>query len=293
MRRLRAQEIFAWILQRIQVNSQARLVRDWVRNAVVEMNGLESGLLISELVDDSFQLVAGMLSREQVRVAAEGIQKFEMIGADDPVLKGFSVPLPDDLPELTARRQRALLADPVKQTLLRLTPGQFEALWALIVKYLGGKRFVLKGKSGDGGIDFTAEFNVYNLSQSLQYATPEWLNTTESRSTVAIIGQAKHWPNQTLPPAVLRELAGTMYLHSPDTNGGERKGSIGMLVTTGRFSSRAGFQARAAGIILLDGEWVASAIVNFGLGISQDAGNFQFLETLLLDQIDQALACIQ
>ena len=180
------------------------------------------------------------------------------------------------------------MAEPVRSELLSLSPREFEALWRLIVKQLGGREFALTGKSGDGGIDFTAEFNVYRLSKSLPHAAREWLVGTEMSSTVTIIGQAKHTPTETLRPSVLRELVGTMFLHQPDIDKGERKGSTGMLVTTGRFSTNAEFQARGASIILMDGEWVVSAIINFGLGISEDSDELIFNEGDLKKAIHEA-----
>ncbi len=59
-----------------------------------------------------------------------------------------------------------------------------------------------------------------------------------------------------------------------------------MLVTTGRFSGNEEFRARATGIILLDGEWVVSAVINFGLGISRDSLALRFSEAAFREQID-------
>jgi len=261
-----------------------------MRDAVAEIPEVSSDLESLEVVNRSQKSVTDMLIREQVRASASSILIFEIVGVNDPVLKGFAVPLREDSSTITARRQRALLAEPVRQALLGLTSVQFEALWRLLVEQIGGRGFALKGRSGDGGIDFVGEFNVYRLSETLTHAAQEWRSTTESRSTISVIGQAKHTPNKTLMPAILRELAGTMYLHHPDTSKGERKGTTGMLVTTGRFSANAEAQARAAGIILLDGEWVLSAIINFGLGIESDDGDLRFNETGFVCAVDGAAA---
>ncbi len=285
------QQIYDWVLERIQISSPARSTLEYVREAVSALSGGLDELTLLEIANQHVVTVTEMLRREQVRAIASGVTKFEIIGTDDPVLKGFAVPLPSDSSKIAARRKRAALAEPVRSELLSLSPSEFEALWRLIVKQLGGREFALTGKSGDGGIDFTAEFNVYRLSESLPHAAREWLERTEMRSTVTIIGQAKHTPTQTLRPSILRELVGTMFLHDPDIGKGERKGSIGMLVTTGKFSSKADFQARGASIILMDGEWVVSAIINFGLGISEDSGKLIFKEGDLKKAIQKAYQC--
>ena len=270
------QRIYDWVLEGIQISSPARPTLEYVREAVAALSGELDELTSLEIANKHVDKVTEMLIREQVRAIASGVAKFEIIGTDDPVLKGFAVPMKSDSSEITARRKRAALAEPVREALLSLSPSEFEALWKLMVKQLGGRKFALTDRSSDGGIDFTAEFNVYRLSESLPHAACEWLERTEKRSTVTIIGQAKHTPTRTLRPSILRELVGTMFLHDPDIGKGERKGSIGMLVTTGRFSKNAEFQARGASIILMDGEWVVSAIINFGLGISKDSGELTF-----------------
>ena len=284
------QQIYRRVLANVDIDSPAHPLRKYMREAVEGLATDLDALTLLEIVDTHLNLLTRMLTKEQVRALAEGVTKFEILGVDVPVLKGFAVPLSTDTEELTARRKRAALAQPVRDALLNISPSEFEALWRILVAYLGGRHFDLRGKSGDGGIDFTAEFNLYRLSPSLPHAAQEWLDQTESRSTLTIIGQAKHTPNTTLPPAMFRELVGTMFLHNPEIETGERKGSTGMLVTTGKFSRNAESQARRANIILLDGEWVVSAIINFGLGIEEVSSQLKFDQAELSNLLQQALA---
>ena len=278
----RPQKIYDWILKGVTVTSPAKLLRSWIGEGVLNLAPLVSPSDFPEIIDSSLPIIFNMLVSEQVRAAAAGIQIFEVVGPDDdPVLKGFGLYLHNDTPEIMRRRKRAVLAEPVRQALLRLSAGQFEALWKSLVEHLGGRAFSLEGRSGDGGIDFTAEFSVYRLKGNLPHIAPEWLTGTELRSHISVIGQAKHTPNETLRPAILRELVGTMALYVPNVEKGERKGSVGMLVTTGRFSANADAQSRRAGIILLDGEWIVSAIVNFGLGMIENDGGVEFSEVQL------------
>ena len=274
----------------MEIDSPAHPLREYVREAVEELSTDLDPLTIFEIADTNLTLLTRMLTREQVRAIGEGVSKFEILSTDFPVIKGYAVPLSTDTEELTARRQRAALAQPVRDALLSISPSEFEALWRILVEHLGGRHFVPRGKSGDGGIDFTAEFNLYRLSPCLPHAAQEWLDKTESRSTLTIIGQAKHTPNSTLLPAILRELVGTMFLHKPEIEKGERKGSTGMLVTTGKFSTNAEFQARRANIILLDGEWVVSAIINFGLGIEEVSSQLEFDQAELSNLVQEAPA---
>lgn len=286
----RPQQIYDWILEGVTVTSPSKLIRGWIEEGLPHLAPSVSPLDFPEIIDSSLSIVFKMLVSEQVRATAAGTQIFEVVGPDDdPILKGFGLPLTEDNRETMKRRQRAVLAGSVRQALLDLSPGEFEALWKLLVEHLGGRAFSLEGRSGDGGIDFTAEFSVYRLKGSLSHAAPEWLEMTELRSHISVIGQAKHTPNKTLRPAILRELVGTMALYMPNVEKGERKGSVGMLVTTGRFSDNADVQARKAGVILLDGEWVVSAIVNFGLGIIENDGGVEFNKVQLRAEIQSSI----
>lgn len=287
-----AQQIFNWVADKIEIDTPGHPLREYMSDALAELSRHLNPLAILEIVDERLPQLASMFEREQVRAVAEGVTRFEILGADDPVLKGFAVALPRDTVELASRRRRAHLTEPVRNALLRLSSDEFEALWALLVQHLGGQRFKLLGRTGDGGIDFTAEFNLYRLSRSLPHAAQEWLDKTETRSIITIIGQAKHTPDATLLPAILRELVGSMFLHIPDIGQGQRKGGTGMLVTTGRFSANADAQARRANIVCLDGEWVASAIVNFGLGVVEGPNRPIFKEGTLKMLIRERLEAI-
>lgn len=284
-----AEQIFGRVMERVEITSPVYPLRDYVREAVGDLSDEKDPLVILEFVAEQLTRITGMFIREQLRAAAEGVTRFEVLGDDDPVIKGFAVPLPTDTPDIEAMRKRSSLIELVRAALLRLTPTEFEALWKVLVEHLGGRQFEHRGESGDGGIDFTAEFSLYRLGDSLTHATKEWLDRTESRSTITVIGQAKHTPTETLKPAIFRELVGTMFLHKPEIERGERKGSTGMLVTTGRFSGNAEAQARSSNIILLDGEWVISAIINFGLGIKVISQEIIFDETELKKLIEQVL----
>ena len=279
-----------WILERIHVNSPSRLVIDYVREALGEMASGTDELTREVAATDRVDRMVNMLVDEQARATSGGIATFEVIGdGQDATIKGFAIDLFSDSSEMQRRRRHAALAEPARVALNDLTPGEFEALWRILIHHLGGQKFVLKAKSGDGGIDFTADFSVYRLMAALPHAAQEWIQATELRSVVTVIGQAKHTPRQRLRPAIMRELVGTMFLHEPDIPGGERKGSTGMLVTTGRFTSTADSHARRSNIILLDGDWVIAAIVNFGLGVIKVDGRLEFSGTKFKREIQRSV----
>ncbi len=247
-----------------------------------------------ELVASRLATVQPMLIQEHARSTAKGIPIFEVVGEPAAILRGFGLPLPGDNLEMTHRRERARLRNQVWSALIALSPKRFETLWRVLVERLGGTKFIHRGSSGDEGIDFIAEFRVYQLEATLSsHVASEWLEATRDQSTVTVIGQAKHWPGTVVQPANLRELLGTIVLHIPNTSKGERKGVLGMLVTTGRFSGETYDRAYRAGLILLDGEWVVSAIVNFGLGISGTTGSLTFNGNEFVNLIDDTVALSQ
>ena len=282
-----------WILGRVHTSTPPRLVVDYVRDALSEIAPGTDELAREIAAVDRTDRMVNMLVEEQARAGSGGITTFEVIGdGQDAIIKGFSIGLTSDSPEIRIRRRHAALAEPVRAALNDLSASEFEALWGILVRHLGAQNFALKGKSGDGGIDFTADFNVYRLIAALPHVAQEWVKATESRSAVTVIGQAKHTPNRKLRPAIMRELVGTMFLHEPDIPRGERKGATGMLVTTGSFASTADAHARRSNIILLDGEWVIAAIINFGLGVIHadeelDFSASEFKQEIRLSVVEQ------
>ena len=291
MYRPSAQQIYNWITGRVEVLSSARTIQDWMHESLDDLAKDLSELERLELIASRLDLVQPMLVQEHARATARGIPVFEVVGEPAEILRGFGLPLPDDGLEMKHRRERARLRDQVWTALSALSSTRFETLWKLLVERLSGTKFIHKGSSGDEGIDFIAEFRVYQLEATLSsHVASEWLEATRDQSTVTVIGQAKHWPDRVVQPANLRELLGTIVLHIPNTSKGERKGVLGMLVTTGRFSRETYDRAYRAGLILLDGEWVVSAIVNFGLGISGTTGSLTFNEAEFVNLIDGTVA---
>ena len=276
----RAQQIYNWILTGVDAQSPSQTIFNWVKEAIDVLGADLTELERLELIPSRVSIVQPMLIQEQTRATAAGMPTFEVVGEQAEFLRGFGLPLPGDSAEILHRRERARLRDQVWTALTALSPENFETLWRLVVGQLGGSHFVHRGSSGDEGVDFTAEFRVYQLANTLSsHVALEWLEATRDRSIVTVIGQAKHWPGRIVQPANLRELLGTIVLHIPNTSKGERKGVLGMLVTTGRFSRNTYERAYQAGLILLDGEWVVSAIVNFGLGIRGTTGSLSFSQT--------------
>ena len=285
----RSQQLYEWIVARVSVQSSSRRIYNWIKDALDDIAVDLPELERLNLIPRRMVTIREMLIREQVRAVAEGVPVFEVIGEPPEFLRGFGLPLPGDDIGLVQRRRRAILQEPVWNALRELSPPRFEAVWRILVGHLGGSNFNLRGRSGDEGIDFTAEFNVYQLTVALSAIATEWLETTHIRSTITVIGQAKHWPNRTVQPENLRELLGTITLHTPNIPKGERKGVLGMLVTTGHFSKYADAQARRAGLILLDGEWVISAIINFGIGVTETEGTQSFNGDTFVALIDESV----
>ena len=137
------QQIYQRVLENVGIDSPAYPLREYVREAVEGLSSDLDPLAILEITDTNLTLLLQMVTREQVRAIAGGVSKFEILGTDLPVIKGFAVPLSTDTEELIARRKRAALAQPVRDALLNLSPSEFEALWRILVGHLGGRHFVL------------------------------------------------------------------------------------------------------------------------------------------------------
>lgn len=146
------------------------------------------------------------------------------------------------------RKSRLRLIEELATRLPLISPTDFEELSSRIVGWLGARSVTVTGRRGDEGIDFDGEY-VYR----------EGILEGEARP---ILGQSKRWSN----PVDTEDMSrfGEAYLRAVVN----RPGTIGIFLTTSVFRSGAADYARKHGIIARDGEWVATKLLEHGIGYS-------------------------
>ena len=103
--------IYAWIIEKIGVNTPTRLAIEYVREAIDQLAPGLDELARENMAFARIDRIVNMLVQEQVRATSAGLISFEVIGdGQDAAIKGFAVGLPSDSPEMERRRHRAALA---------------------------------------------------------------------------------------------------------------------------------------------------------------------------------------
>lgn len=135
----------------------------------------------------------------------------------------------------------ALLSDELLDEIMRQSPEFFEQLVVDLMKHMGyGDGFKTR-YSGDDGIDGVIPEDT--LGFSLIYI------------------QAKRWnPDKTIGKPEIQQFVGAVR--------GQPKGEKGLFITTAKFSQGAKDYAKAQHIILIDGQYLTSLMIEYGLGVS-------------------------
>ncbi len=175
--------------------------------------------------------------------------------------------------KIARKHQAALLA-----RIRSLTFSEFELFGKQVLKELGAKKSRVTPHGGDQGIDFFGEFSLGQL-----HALPLPFLKLAHDVKLLFAGQAKHYPNGTIGPNIVRELIGAVSLARTKTFSADgidifrdldiRPFSpvVAMLFTTGKLSAGAYHLAASAGIVAKSGEQLAVFLADRGVGI--DAGS--------------------
>lgn len=150
----------------------------------------------------------------------------------------------DDPIETRKSKKKLLLLDHMRNALVSLEWRDFEKLCCKTLKSLGCRN--VRRSRRDGGVDFTGLF--------------PWLGTE-----VKFVGQAKKVrKGKRIDPGVLRDFSTAMR---------DRRCQIGVIMTTGSFSSTTRRFAKRKQIELIDGEQLSYELVKKGVGIENDDQN--------------------
>jgi hypothetical protein len=281
------QQVIEWILQRVTLDSPSAPLRKLVFEAFRNLRPEADELDLLQWRDESLNSVREALSVRYNREVESGIPRFELIGNPPEYIKGSAVEMPTDTDSLRKQRRMLSLAGDVRSALQHLSAEQFEALCCLVQIKLGAKDFQITGKTGDGGIDFLAKFCIFELKQAV-ISVPRWVERLESQSMVVVVGQAKRWFDRPVQPCHLRELIGASILYQLES-GESMPRAVSIFMTAGTFTRGALEIGRRAGIITLDGQWLITALLYFGIGVTCFADTPAFDETAFLRQVDTML----
>ncbi len=177
-----------------------------------------------------------------------------------------------DSEDVRAAKQRRLHVDPIYRAIQDLTFNDFERFGACILRELGASSVRVTSHSNDQGIDFYGLLSLADLG-----TVPAPFSQLARDVTLRFAGQAKHYPTAALGPAIVRELVGSLLLarHGVHTSTLDPFEDlqllalhplIGLVFTTGRFTSGALKIAGEVGLIARSGEQLSVFLADRGVG---------------------------
>lgn len=177
-----------------------------------------------------------------------------------------------DGPDVRAAKQRRLQVDPIYRAIQDLSFSQFERFGACILRELGARCVRVTPHANDQGIDFYGTLSLGELG-----SVPAPFSQLVRDITIRFAGQAKHYPTSALGPSIVRELIGAITLaqHRIYTSTADPFEDfhllalhplLGMVFTTGRFTSGALKVAERAGLIARSGEQLSVFLADRGIG---------------------------
>jgi hypothetical protein len=199
-----------------------------------------------------------------------------------------------DPPAIATMKQRRLHVEPILQRIVNLSFAEFEQFGSRILNELGAYYSRITPRADDQGIDF---YGILSLGSVFQLPPPFFQLTRDIE--LRFVGQAKHYPDRTVGPSVVRELVGSISLarHQVFTRGPNFLEDLGllalnpllaMLFTTGRFTTGALDLARKSGLMIRSGEQLALFLAERGVGIIQVAGAPTYCEDAFSNWLNQS-----
>jgi hypothetical protein len=256
-----------------------------IEAVLIERHGLPA-IQAAERADRLREKVAVSISQREAAISeAGGSPTLRVIGATGGLVTGFCYALPDEPPEITALRVRRAHAQAIFDRIRQLTFQEFEQFGARFLRELGARIGRVTAHSNDQGIDFYGEFSLGQL-----HAAPEPFLVLARDVRLLFAGQAKHYPDRSIGPAVIRELIGALTLARTKTHSADgvdifkelavRPFSpvLALIFTTGEFTSGAIRLAEAAGVIAKTGLQLAVFLADRGVGLIEQGGTHIFSE---------------
>lgn len=213
-----------------------------------------------------------------------------MIGTMADLVAGACFILPSDNAGVAAAKMGRFHHAALLGRIRALTFAQFETFGKLILKELGALKPRVTPHAGDQGIDFFGDFSLGQL-----HDLPKPFLKLAHDVRLLFAGQAKHYPNTTIGPNIVRELIGSVSLARTKTFSTDgidifqeleiRPFSpvVAMLFTTGDISSGAYRLAESAGIVAKSGDQLAAFLADRGIGMNM-ATNPPGFDNMLFDE---------
>ena len=251
---------------------------------ILEAHFDQEAIAAAELAHDVFDAVARrVMERAQDNENAGTLPTLVILGATSDSIAGYCFILPNDEPwQIEAKKQR-LNVGPLLEAIRGLGYNEFERFGRQVLTEIGATRTHVTRHGNDQGIDF---FGSLSMGQ-LQQFPPAFAKLAHD-VVFSFVGQAKHYPDRTIGPSVVRELIGSLSLARTKTFsrddvdifvGLELKPFspiLALLFTTGAITKGAAKLAESAGIIARSGEQLAMFLADRRVAMHEVNGAWLF-----------------
>jgi hypothetical protein len=256
----------------IDLNSPPRPILELLEEQLTSYFGLP-GIRAAEEAERLQKAIRKLIEQNRAEAEAAGSMPTIVISGDnDRAICGSCWIESYDGEDVRAAKQRRLHVDPVYRAIQGLSFNDFERFGACILRELGASSVHVTPHSNDQGIDFYGVLSLADLG-----TVPAPFSQLARDVTLRFAGQAKHYPRAALGPAVIRELVGSLLLarhgvHTSTLDPFENlhllalHPLIGLVFTTGRFTSGALKIASEVGLIARSGEQLSVFLADRGVG---------------------------
>jgi hypothetical protein len=267
---------------RFGVTGAPRQVRDAIEKELLEI-GVDPATGAEQIDQLRNKVIAEIVRRRDERESMGEIAILHIRGTQDEIVFGSSFVFSDDADQIKQAKLNRVSVDEIYAYIRSLTFAQFERFGRSVLRELGCTTAKVTPHAGDQGIDFYGDLNV----GSLVGADPAILKLMHE-TRVILVGQAKHYPNTVIGPAIVRELVGALSLSRTYTYSRDdldllddvqlRPFSpvLALLFTTGSFTKGARHLATRAGLIAFSGWQLAVFLADKGVGLVNDGGAVKF-----------------
>lgn len=266
----------------VGISGKPRQLRDAIEDVLLGA-GLNAASA-AELVYNLRSKVVTEISRRRDESDGSGeIAIVHLRGAGDEIVFGSSFIFENDSDQIKETKRNRLFAREIYASIKSLNFNQFEKFGRSVLRELGAGAAKVTPQAGDQGIDFYGDISV----GSLVGADPAILRLMHE-TRVVMVGQAKHYPDRVIGPAIVRELVGALSLSRTYTYSNSNidllndvrlrpfSPVLALLFTSGGLSKGARYLAERAGLIAFSGWQLAVFLADRGVGLVDDCGAVKF-----------------
>lgn len=291
---MRPKSLFQRLEQVIGVAGRPRRLREAIETEICEHWALPP-IQAAEKAEQMEEAVRKLvISSGQQSDRTGCLSVLSLSSLSELVVQGSCFVEPTDSREIAGAKRRRLHIEPLLDQIRSLTFQQFEVFGAGVLRELGAKIVRVTPHSDDQGIDF---YGLLSLGQNLDL--PEPFGKLAHDVTLRFAGQAKHYPNNPIGPALMRELIGSIALARYKVFTTDKdlfddlqllpfNPLVSLFFTTGRFTRGALELADKAGVIARSGEQLAVFLADCGVGIEKTGGTSHFSRDEFLEWLNHS-----